>query len=230
MVRIGITTAFDENGDESVPQPYIDALEAAGAQAVPIPANITAEDAAALVKTLDGLVYPGGPGITEGLIGALPDDLRPVEAARDSRDRTIYRAFNLQTRPILGICYGMQFINAMQGGTIYGDVSAQRDDTHNHSKGRGADEHPINILPDTHLRTIMGVDEASVNTYHIQAVADVGAGLRVNATAPDGIIEGIESLDGRILGVQFHPERMGAAMKPLFEAFVQRCKASAKAG
>jgi putative glutamine amidotransferase len=46
----------------------------------------------------------------------------------------------------------------------------------------------------------------------------------VAATAPDGVIEAIEHENGRILGVQFHPERMGRSMLPLFRDLVDRAK------
>jgi putative glutamine amidotransferase len=64
-----------------------------------------------------------------------------------------------------------------------------------------------------------------VNTYHLQAVSAVGAGLRVSAKSPDGVIEAIESPDARSIGVQWHPERQFDEMLPLFEDFVRRCRA-----
>jgi putative glutamine amidotransferase len=152
----------------------------------------------------------------------LPEDLPPVDVVRDASDEWIYRAF--RNHPLLGICYGMQFINAMHGGSIYGDLSKGIEDPMNHSASRGAQPHIIRIQPDTHLYHVMRRESLEVNTYHIQALATVGDGLRVSATAADGVIEGIESLDGRILGLQFHPERMGATMQPLFDDFVARCR------
>jgi putative glutamine amidotransferase len=52
----------------------------------------------------------------------------------------------------------------------------------------------------------------------------MGDGLHAAGYAPDGIIEAFESDDGRVIGVQFHPERMGETMQPLFNAFVARCR------
>lgn len=224
-VKIGITTVFDKDGKEYVPQPYLDALEAAGATVIAIPSTSNSEQIKALLEDLDGIVYPGGPGITVGLVGDLPDDLRPVEAARDARDRLVYNTFNSSpSHPILGICYGMQFINAMQGGTIYADLSEQLEGANNHSSSRGADPHLIHVKADTHLHRILGSNQIEVNTYHIQSIAELGVGLRVSAIAPDGVIEAVESEDGRLLGVQFHPERMGEAMQALFADFVERCR------
>jgi putative glutamine amidotransferase len=63
-----------------------------------------------------------------------------------------------------------------------------------------------------------------VNTRHIQAVASVGAGLKASLHAEDGCIEGIEDNSGLILGVQFHPERMGQETQGLFEALVESAR------
>ena len=68
--------------------------------------------------------------------------------------------------------------------------------------------HSISIMQDSNLCNIVGKTEMYVNSYHHQAVREIADGLRVTATAPDGIIEAVESEDGRILGVQWHPESL----------------------
>lgn len=220
--RIGITTSYND-GKQSIDHYYIQAIESAGGLPLIAPMLTTADSAQAFASILDGLVITGGPGITRGLVGALPQDLSPVDPVRDKSDRLIYEAF-IDQRPMLGICYGMQFINAMHGGTIFADVTHQQSNTINHSNGRGAEPHFVNITEGTQLARTLDTSKIKVNTYHIQAVEKIGEGLQVSATAPDGIIEGIESSDGRIIGVQFHPERMGDSMKPLFKDFVARCR------
>lgn len=220
--KIGITTSYSK-GKQSIHHSYIQAIESAGGIPIIVPMLSDEDTAHAFASLLDGLVMTGGPGITRGLVGDLPDDLAPVDAVRDQSDALIYRAF-ADSRPLLGICYGMQFINAMRGGTIYGDIQKQSAKAMNHSKGRGGDAHFIEITPNSNLYQSLSTLKVKVNTYHIQALASVGEGLNVSAIAPDGIIEGIESPDGRVLGLQFHPERMGDSMMPLFETFVARCK------
>lgn len=219
--KIGITTSYD-NGKQTLDRHYIAAIEQAGGLPLIVPVLDTDAAAQEFAALLDGLVITGGPGITRGLVGELPEDLPPVDPMRDASDERIYRFFT--ERPVLGICYGMQFINAMNGGTIYADVTAQAH-SGNHSAGRGATPHPVRLEQGTHLRRVLNLPEIEVNTYHVQALASVGSGLRVAATAPDGVIEAIESEDQRMIGVQFHPERMGNAMQPLFADFVARCKA-----
>ena len=119
----------------------------------------------------------------------------------------------------------MQFVNAMAGGTIYGDVQTQTD-ADCHSTDRGGREHEIRIMPATYLESILPADNLLTNSHHIQAIAQPGTGLLVSARAKDGTIEAIESDDGRIIGVQFHPERMMEAGSMLFVDLIRRAAAS----
>ena len=68
-----------------------------------------------------------------------------------------------------------------------------------------------------------------MNTRHVQALAEPGDGLIVSASAPDGVIEAIESTDGAFLGVQFHPEAMDPPLDALFEDLVERARAARSA-
>jgi putative glutamine amidotransferase len=125
-------------------------------------------------------------------------------------------------RPILGICYGMQRLNALAGGTIYGDVEAEHDGARTHSQKRGGTTHPVTLAEGSSLRRWLDTDTLTVNTRHLQAVASLGDGFSVAATAPDGVIEAIEHENGCFVGVQFHPERMGATTQPLFRALIEQ--------
>ena len=138
---------------------------------------------------------------------------------------TQFSAAQARKMPVLGICYGMQLINALCGGTIYADVQAQRGDSHAHSSKRGSDSHPIQAVAGTTLADLIGAAPVTVNSSHLQTIAEIGAGLRINACGDDGVIEGIESADGRLLGLQCHPERMMEAdpWPGVFAAFVGWC-------
>jgi putative glutamine amidotransferase len=221
--RIGITTSFND-GVQNINHTYIQAIEAAGGLPMIVPMLKNDAMAHEFSALLDGLVITGGPGITQGLVGELPTDLDPVDPVRYTSDTLIYNTFQ-DTRPILGICYGMQFLNAQAGGNIYGDVSKHIETDIQHSSGRGGTTHPVNLVAGSRLSNIFGTEQITANTYHLQALASVANNFTVSATSPDGVIEGIESADGRLIGVQFHPERMTDITAPLFADFVNRCRA-----
>ena len=93
----------------------------------------------------------------------------------------------------------------------------------------GSTVHDIELEPGSRLAAAMGVTHASCSSHHHQAVEHTGAGLRVAARAPDGVIEGIE-LDGDawIVGAQWHPEDTAAddpAQLRLFDTFVRQAGA-----
>jgi len=216
---IGITTSLDD-GSQCLDRRYIAAVEQAGGLPLPLPVLEAEAAYADLVSQLDGLAVIAGPAVSENVVGALPDELDTLSSDRATSDRTWIEQCWAAGLPILGICYGMQRLNALAGGTIYGDVEREHDGALAHSQKRGGTTHPVHIDPASRLYELLGTDSITVNTRHFQAIASVGEGFSIAATAPDGVIEAIEHEDGRILGVQFHPERMGNAMQPLFRSLV----------
>lgn len=229
---IGITTSF-ESGDDAgsarivLNADYISAVERAGGVPVVIPVLSSLEAMRVLVSKLDGLVMPGGPGITDGIIGDLPEDLPPTAPERSQSDRYAFEAVQQRELPVLGICYGMQFINARYGGSIYGDVERELVTRPHHPK-RTEEEtitHGVTIESGSRIQQLIEQPDP-VNSYHIQAVAELGSGLRASLRSEDGLVEGLETEDGRIVGVQFHPEQMpNTVWDRLFSDLVEKCTA-----
>ena len=227
---IGITTSYESDyGTNSsrltLDAGYVTAVERAGGVPIIIPVLSSMEAMRLALTRVNGLIMPGGAGIADGLIGPLPDDLLETAPEREQSDLYAYEMAGQAELPILGICYGMQFINAQFGGTIYGDVQREIGVGPHHPK-RSDEEpltHGVTIESGSRLRHIVE-QPGDVNSYHIQAVADIGSGLRVNIRSSDGLVEGIESEDGRIVGVQFHPEKMpNTVWDTLFTDLVRRC-------
>lgn len=222
--RIGITTSLNK-GEQRLRLEYLRAVEKAGGRPVILPMVASEKLRNEVAEEIDGLIITGGPAIAQGLVGALPDDIDDTEPVRRETDEWIARRFIDDGRPILGICYGMQLINALQGGTIYADVERQREGTHVHSEKRGGTTHPFLVESGSELQNLLDTERLTVNTRHIQAIKDPGEDLQVSGTAPDGVIEAIEGLDDRFIGLQFHPERMGATWEPVFSWLVEQTTA-----
>ncbi len=227
---IGITTSVSTSDGQISRQTLgyacVSAVERAGGSPLLVPMVEDPSSLGPVVAALDGLMITGGPGIVDGLLGELPKDLPQVPVERARSDLWTYEGAASRGLPVLGVCYGMQFINARFGGTIYADVQAQKGvGPHSSKRSQGQPlRHTVIITKGTALARLVGAADVpvKVNSSHIQAVAEPGDGLRVNATSEDGLIEGIEADEGRVMGVQWHPESMpGSMWEPVFGNLVE---------
>lgn len=208
---------------------YIDAIRQAGGQAVLIPSGDDASGCEGIMTVLDGLLLPGGADVSPLLYGEQP--IKEVTFSRISDDRfeaALINAAIAQHKPILGICRGMQMLNVALGGTLYQDIHVQNAATLCHRQDpsiRAEGTHSVTLVEGTHLKSIINSTTTLVNSYHHQAVKELGNGLRVSAAADDGVVEAFESADGMVMGVQWHPEGMTIQMQfaEMFRDFVQRC-------
>ncbi len=235
---IGITTS--SRPDATTGYPFVvayalnvHAIDQAGGLPVMIPCNVDDDTLRALYERVDGILLPGGGDIAPSYYGAEPHPaIDDVNLLRDHTELTIARWAVEDHRPVLGICRGMQVMNVALGGTLIQDIPSltTTELTHNITIGypRGELQHDVDIHPDSQLAAILQTTRLGVNSIHHQAVDVPAPGLRVNACAPDGIIEGVE-VPGHpfAVSVQWHPEDLTEyeTMRRLFRAFVDSARA-----
>lgn len=175
--------------------------------------------------TCDGLLLPGGGDMDPKFYGQerIPACGEP-NLLRDAAEPLLLRAFLAADKPVLGICRGIQVMNAVLGGDLYQDIKPFEHLPHN---GHWAKVHTVTVRRGTLLSRILGQDTVLVNSQHHQAVDRVAPGFTLAALSEDGIVEAIEKPDaGFCLGVQWHPEWLSdadPAMQSLFDAFVNAC-------
>ena len=175
--------------------------------------------------TCDGLLLPGGGDIDPKFYGQerIPACGEP-NLLRDAAEPLLLRAFLAADKPVLGICRGIQVMNAVLGGDLYQDIKPFEHLPHN---DHWAKVHTVTVRRGTLLSRILGQDTVLVNSQHHQAVDRVAPGFTLAALSEDGIVEAIEKPDARFcLGVQWHPEWLSdadPAMQGLFDAFVNAC-------
>ena len=173
----------------------------------------------------DGLLLPGGGDMDPKFYGQarIPACGEP-NLLRDAAEPLLLRAFLAADKPVLGICRGIQVMNAVLGGDLYQDIKPFEHLPHN---DHWAKVHTVTVRRGTLLSRILGQDTVLVNSQHHQAVDRVAPGFTLAALSEDGIVEAIEKPDARFcLGVQWHPEWLSdadPAMQGLFDAFVNAC-------
>ena len=240
---IGVTADLSEASDKFdkpqeatffIPQRYVSAIERAGALALILPPNPSAAAVGRMIASLDGLVITGGNfDIDPRCYGEKPmRELREVKARRTEFELEVTEQALKKDLPVLGICGGAQTINVALGGSLYQDIATQVPGAgaHEQSARKERGGHRVDIAAGSRLHSIVERQKVEVNTTHHQAVKDLGCGLEVNATAEDGVIEGIESTRHRwVLGVQWHPEVLAPRRKDqqrIFSCFVAQCARS----
>ena len=171
---------------------------------------------------IDGYLFTGGHDVNPALYGEkpVPED----EAFCDRRDRLemmVFKWCDRQDIPALGICRGIQLFNVARGGTLWQDIPSQFQRQAcgssvpliRHTMAPPYDEnhveHFVRIAHNSPLHQLLKLDEISVNSYHHQAVRQIGSGLVPMAWSDDGLVEALYAPSRHFLwAVQWHPEFM----------------------
>ncbi len=189
-----------------------------------------------ILSEMDGFVFQGGVDLAPETYGEQPIGRWKGDAYRDRYEMKILDFAIKNSKPVLGICRGLQLMNVYFGGTLYQDTATQNPSADEHRSAELYDtiKHPITFVKGTFLAHLYSEDKnPNVNTVHHQAVKDLGIDLEVYAKAPDGIIEAFgysKEPDGKVMGVQWHPEfshTLGNEVidaDRLYEAFLEHVK------
>lgn len=196
---------------------YAQAVNDAGGIPLLIPPQADMKE---LALVIDGWLIPGGHDIDAKHFG---EENHPaadtIEDERFSAEAELYKHLSAEA-PVLGICYGCQFINVQRGGKLIQHLP----DVVGHETHASGTSEKYMIRSGSKLADIVGQDVARGKSFHHQAVGALGDGLTVVAEHADGMVEAIEATDRPwMVGVQWHPERtfQDPESKNLFEAFIK---------
>lgn len=231
--------SFENYRWHASPETYLSAL-ARVAKVVPVivPALSRDLDIEGLLDRVDGVlvtgsatnVHPSRYGVAE------TEGHKPFDLDRDALSQTMIAAALRRGVPLLAICRGHQELNVTLGGSLATEIQTQegrmdhRAPEHPSQDERFAPRHPVSVVPDGLLASIVGTPEIQVNSLHRQGVERLAAGLTIEAEAADGTVEAVSvaGASAFALGVQWHPEywaESDAASAAIFHAFAEACRA-----
>ena len=187
------------------------------------------------LDSADGLLLTGGDDVSPSRYGEqLHPATKEVPPERDAFEIALVREARKRNMPLFAICRGLQVLNVAAGGSLVQDIASQVPGALEHKQQVPPHQpfdlaHEVWLEKDSLLARLMrerliDTDACEVNSRHHQSVRQLGAGLRVSATAPDGVIEAIERPDLPFcVGVQWHPENFWRTgeFRALFEGLLK---------
>ena len=210
---------------------YFNGIRQAGAMPIMFPVIDNNADAEMLADMCDGFLFTGGQDVDPAVYGAEKTELcGECCPERDTMEKLLLDIAMKRDIPVLGICRGIQFINACLGGTLWQDIPTQFSDklTHCQKPPYNKSVHDVMIDRNSPLYELLKKECIAVNSYHHQGVRELSPELQSMASAPDGLVEAVYAPDHKFLwAVQWHPEFSYESDKNsllVFNAFVEKCK------
>lgn len=186
---------------------YFDAIWNAGGTPIGIPYIEDATDE--FTQLCAGFVFPGGTYPFPARLYGEPENGPEVLHPRFKFEEHLMGHLIDKNHSVLGVCAGMQVMAGLYGGTFYRNLHDAVETDIDHLNHRPAEQcaHDVDVVSGSHLHSVLGVTQISVNTAHNEALNNNPDGLIINAIAEDGVVEGVEIPNKRFcLGVQWHPE------------------------
>jgi putative glutamine amidotransferase len=221
-----------------VGEKYLRALvDGADAYPVGLPSLAEGFDVADIIDRLDGLFLTGSPSNVEPrrYVGVPSRHGTLHDPERDETALALIPAVIRAGMPLFAVCRGFQELNVAFGGTLHQHVHEvpgfrmHKEDPQQPLEAQYAPVHEVKFAPGGLLHRVTGQQQARVNSLHSQAVARLGSGLQVEATADDGLVEAftVSGAAGFTLAVQWHPEWQVTANPvglAIFRAFGDACR------
>ena len=216
------------HGGYGVPRPYIDCLRVAGARIAIIPPGESG-DAAELLEPFDGLLLVGGGDVSPALYGAGSGQhdygLEPI---RDAFEIALLQEAGRLRLPVLCICRGAQVANVASGGSLHQHLPAIASLVEHGVPIEGTvTTHDVRLAQGSKIAEICGTSVVSCSSHHHQGIDHLGDGLIATGWSPDGLVEALESEDGWLVAVQWHPEdtaESDPAQQGLFDALAAEAR------
>lgn len=232
---IGLCTNLSKNRNgayqHTLSEAYTKAIIQVGALPLMLSPSTDMEMINRQMTLCDGVLLPGGDDVNPILYGEEPHyQLGCFSSLIDQHQLLLTQALLKTNKPLLGICKGAQVLNIACGGNLYQDLSECQHDTLCHSQKGPREEasHTLTLTAPSILYDLFG-SILYVNSFHHQALKNLGKDLVATAYAKDGIIEAIEMPNKPfVIGVQWHPESLllsAPTMLPLFMKFITSCSA-----
>lgn len=207
---------------------YLGGIESAGGVPFVLPLSARKAVLDRAFEVCDGFLLTGGQDVDPVLYGEVKKETcKEVCHERDQMEEQIFRRCVLEDRPVLGICRGIQFMNVVMGGTLYQDLPTEHPSVLEHHQKPPYDKpvHEVKLLAHTPLRRLLQTDTIAVNSYHHQAIKELGDGFLSMAVTPDHLVEAIYMPDKHFIwGVQWHPEfsyKVEKNSRLIFQSFVE---------
>ncbi len=204
---------------------YIESIEMVGGIAFVIPECRHLDTVHAYLDRIDALIISGGVDVSPYLYGENPlKEVTYFSVERDHFEIALVKGAIEKKIPVFGICRGIQIINVALGGTLYQDIHKQTGSKFGHMPmAMPVDQlyHKIEVVDKTALRSLFKEKTFLINSFHHQAIKELGKDLIATAYSEDKIIEAIEMKGNKsIFGVQWHPEDL-TRNYPEFRALFQ---------
>ena len=225
---VGVMPLWDDEKESLWMLPgYFDGITVNGGIPIMLPLNEDKGDLEQAAELCDGFLFTGGHDVSPDIYGEKPLEGKvSSNRRRDDMELFVLRKALESDKPVLGICRGIQFINAALGGTLYQDIPLQHPSKVEHHQNPPYNKpvHVVSINVDSPLHKCLNTDTLLVNSYHHQAVKQIAPELKAMATSEDGLTEALYMPGHRFLwGVQWHPEFSYITddnSKKIFKAFI----------